>query len=107
MKEKFNLLILGSGVMGRAIAKTILDYERVNEISLFSNDKNQLKEAIKWIDSKKVKPIFGNVKDKNFEKILRSFDLILGALPSSIGLLAMKKVIEAKRDMIDQQLKDI
>lgn len=114
------ILILGSGFMGRAIALALLNLKKIGQISLLSNEKDKLKMAINWIaerdeakrrvkmkiylhrlGSEKVKPIFGDVKDRGFKKILKKFDLIIGVLPSFVGLGAMKKVIEAKRDMID------
>lgn len=94
----FNLLVLGAGFMGKPIAKALSEYGKIDEIGLFSKDESQLREMS---NIKKIRPIVGNVNDKNFGKILKEFDLIIGALPSSVGLKVMKKVIENKRDLID------
>lgn len=86
------LLILGSGLMGHALVEILSSYDKV-KVDAFSNDKEQLKRL-------NVNSICGDITNLD-ENFLKRYDLIIGALPSKISLAAMKKIIKAKKNMID------
>ncbi len=91
-----NIIVLGAGLVGSAIAIDLSKNHSVTSVDLneesFSKFKNY--PAINTIqadlsDSKKVK------------QLVKNFDLVIGAVPGSMGYQTMKTIIESGKNMVD------
>ena len=94
MKKK-KVIVLGAGVVGRAIAKDLS-----KECIVTTADWNR--EALKKVRSAGVKTIqFDLSKYKGIRQLVQNFDLVIGAVPGFMGFQTLKAVIEAKKNVID------
>ncbi len=95
-----NVLILGSGKIGKVIASDLVSSH--NEITLTLADVNegQAEKAASEVEGSEYVVIDSrdNVK---LVQLISKFDLVLGALPGDYGYGAMKAAVEAETDMVD------
>jgi saccharopine dehydrogenase-like NADP-dependent oxidoreductase len=91
-----NVVVLGGGLVGGTIA---IELSKQYNVTVADIDNNRLT---------KLKRCFGikveqtDVCDrKKLEKLIGDSDLVIGALPGSIGYDVIKKVIDAGKDMVD------
>ncbi len=93
MKKK--IIVLGAGLVGKAIALDL-----ATEFDVTAVDLNE--EALKALAQKGIqtqKTDFSNVEE--LAKLVKSYDLVVGAVPGFLGLQTVKTVIEAGKNMVD------
>lgn len=90
------IVILGSGLVGNAIAK-----ELCNEYKVYAADNNiDILESIS--SNHTISPIHTDLSEtKNIKKIVKQADLVINALPGFMGTAALKAVIEQGIDIVD------
>ena len=98
---KYKVLILGSGFIGRAIAKYVKDNGTVLNIVLFSNNEKELKDAKRELNSRKIQTVLGSISEKKVQLLAKESDFIFNALPGKIGLRGMELAVKAGKNAID------
>jgi len=82
--------ILGSGMVGRTIARDLCDQFQV---TVFDQDEHSLAELSSFENIQKVQAdLSQNRNDLN--RLLQPFNLIIGALPGYLGFETLKRLIE-------------
>jgi len=91
-----NIVVLGAGLVGKAI---ILDLYKSYNILVADIDKNNLTE----LDNvPNVKTLVTDLSvDSNIKKVVKSADLVIGAVPGFMGFNMVKSVIEAGKNIVD------
>ncbi len=91
-----SIIVLGAGLVGSAIAIDLSKNHSVTSVDLNEESFSKFKKypTINTIqadlsDSKKVK------------QLVKNFDLVIGAVPGSMGYQTMKTIIEAGKNMVD------
>lgn len=94
------VLILGSGMMGKTIARDLCKDFKVTAV-----DKNidSLKNLVEFCDNEIEDSLFFNILNKKEDsiKLIKGFDIIVGTLPGSIGYKVAGLVLEAGKDYVD------
>ncbi len=94
MKKK--VIVLGAGMVGSAMA---VDLCRNYEVTIADINKNQLDFLKK---SHPIKAIQADLSDKEIlQKLIRDFDLVVGALPGFMGFKILKNVIKTGKNIVD------
>lgn len=90
------IVILGSGLVGNAIAK-----ELCKEYKVYAADNNiKILESI--VSNDTISPIHTDLSEtKNIKKIVKQADLVINALPGFMGTAALKTVIKQGIDIVD------
>ena len=89
------IIILGSGLVGSVMA---IDLAKKFEVTSVDISKKNLDN----IHSEKINKICADVLEKDvLENLISDFDLVVGALPGFMGYNIMKRVIEAKKNIVD------
>jgi saccharopine dehydrogenase-like NADP-dependent oxidoreductase len=93
MKRK--IVVLGAGLVGKAIAK---DLARDHDVtSVDAND-----DALQSIAADGIQTTRADFRDKEtLSKIISSADLVVGAVPGFLGFETVRQVIECKKNMVD------
>ncbi len=90
------VVILGSGMVGEAIAIDLCRQYRVTAVDIKSENLERLRESY---------PVETIVEDlsnsKTIKKITADFDLVIGALPGFMGFESLKSVIENGKNVVD------
>ena len=90
-----NIVVLGAGLVGSAIAIDLSKQHRVTSI-----DVN--KEALDKLKSYGIKTQIHDLSKPGVVKgAVAPFDLVIGAVPGFMGYAMVKEVIEAKKDIVD------
>ena len=90
------IIILGAGMVGRAMT---VDLAKKHQVTSVDVDKNALDLLP---DNPNIKPAILNVTDKNaLASAIKDFDLVISAVPGSIGLQTITEVIRQKKDLVD------
>lgn len=93
MKKK--IIVLGAGLVGKAMA---LDLAKDFEVT--SVDINE--EALHSLEANGIKTLKLNFSDKTaLKEAIKSFDLVIGAVPGFMGFETARTVIEAGKNMAD------
>lgn len=94
--EMKKIVILGTGLVGNAIAK-----ELCKEYKVYAADNNvEILESIASNDT--ISPIHTDLSEtKNIKKIVKQADLVINALPGFMGTAALKAVIEQGINIVD------
>jgi saccharopine dehydrogenase-like NADP-dependent oxidoreductase len=93
MKKK--IIVLGAGMVGAAIA---VDLSKKYLVA--SADINA--ENLQKIEKHNINTICADLTNlKTITEIISDFDLVIGALPGTIGFKTMETVIKAKKDIAD------
>lgn len=94
MKNK--IIVLGTGLVGSAIVKDICKDYLVTAVDISTGNLNSLK----GLDN--VKAVTADLSDSEIIKdLVRGHDLVIGALPGSMGYRSVRDTIEAGKDMVD------
>ena len=90
------ILILGAGMVGRAIA---IDLSKKYKVTSVDIDRN----ALDLLSGRpNIRTTFMDVTDTDaLATVFRGFDLIVSAVPGFIGLQTMREVIDQKKDLVD------
>jgi lysine 6-dehydrogenase len=93
MKKK--IVVLGAGLVGKAIA-----IDLSSDFDVTSVDLNE--DALQQLQLKGIKTKKADFSDKaQLLNILSSFDLVVGAVPGFMGFKTVETVIDAGKDMVD------
>ncbi|MFZ1806776.1 MAG: saccharopine dehydrogenase C-terminal domain-containing protein [Cyclobacteriaceae bacterium] len=93
MKKK--IIVLGSGLVGKAMALDL-----ANDFNVTATDLNL--EALNSFKNSNVKTLqldFSKIDD--LKKVIEPFDLVVGAVPGFMGFQTVKAVIESGKNMVD------
>jgi lysine 6-dehydrogenase len=93
------LVVLGAGMVGAAIARDLAD-----DAGLRVDVADVRKDALERVagrarDVSTLRADLGN--PEAVRRLVAGYDLVVGALPSAIGLQTLRAVIEAGRDLVD------
>ncbi len=89
------IIVIGAGMIGRAIA---IDLAKDFDVTAVDANKNNFDLLKKY----SIKVIQVDVsKSTTVKKIIKNFDLVIGALPSRIGFQTLKSIIEAGKNVVD------
>jgi len=90
-----NIVVLGCGLVGRVMAEDLSQNYNVTSVDISQDNLDKIR-------SKKVYKICKDVSDsKTLDDIIKNFDLVVGALPGFMGYETMKRVIMAKKNIVD------
>jgi lysine 6-dehydrogenase len=91
-----NIIVLGSGFVGRAIA---LDLAKKHNVTTADADENVLKG---FQTTQNLKALKLDVSNKeNLKSVIKDFDLVISAVPGFLGYETMKNIIMAGKDLVD------
>ena len=89
------IIVLGSGLVGSVMASDLAKKYEVTSVDIS-------KKNLDKIHSEKINKICADVLEKDvLENLIKDFDLVVGALPGFMGYNIMKRVIEAKKNIVD------
>lgn len=89
------IIVLGSGLVGSVMATDLAKKYEVTSVDIS-------KKNLDKIHSEKINKICADVLEKDIlENLIKDFDLVVGALPGFMGYNTMKRVIEAKKNIVD------
>ncbi len=90
-----NIIVLGAGLVGKAIAIDLAKNHRVTSADINDEALEQLKPF--GVETKKM-----DLSDlENLKSYIQEFDLVVGAVPGFMGFNTAKAVIEAGKNMVD------
>ncbi|MFO7620620.1 MAG: saccharopine dehydrogenase C-terminal domain-containing protein [Bacteroidales bacterium] len=91
-----NVIILGAGMVGRAMA---VDLSKKHKVTAVDSDRN----ALDMLPGRhNIHTTFMDVTDTAaLATVLRGFDLVISAVPGFLGLQTMREVIDQKKDLVD------
>lgn len=89
------IIVLGAGMVGSAIAIDLSKKYNVTSADINPDNLNKLK-------SYKIKTVLANLADKEeLKKLVKDFDLVIGAVPGFMGFDTLRNVIEAGKNIVD------
>ena len=89
------IIVLGAGLVGNAIA---IDLNQQHDVT--SADRSP--EALQRLQSKGIKTIQSDLSDiREIKKLVKDYDLVIGALPGFMGFEALRAIIESGKDVVD------
>lgn len=92
-----NIIVLGAGMVGRAMA---IDLSTSHKVSVADISETSLK----YIESKNnsISTIKIDISDSNIlSKTIANFDLVICAVPGFMGFKTLKTIIESKKNVVD------
>lgn len=93
MKKK--VVVLGAGLVGKAMAIDLTTNFEVTSVDFNA-------EALKELEKFGIKTLKADLSDlKQLASLIKSFDLVVGAVPGFMGLQTVRTVIEAGKNMVD------
>ena len=102
------LVILGSGLMGTAAAKYLVERNEVRAVQLVDRDKAKLEKALRSAKSRKLTGRLLDASDKkSITRALRGFDAALIALPHAASFSADEAAIDAGVNAADLVFEDV
>ena len=91
------IIVLGAGMVGSTIA---IDMAKKHSVSITDFNEKALEKAISKCD--KLIPIQLDVTNKKeLQKTIKSFDLVICAVPGFLGFETLKSIIEAEKNVVD------
>jgi len=96
------IIVLGSGMMGSAIAYDLSKYSNFKEIVIADKNKKTLDSAKKFLKDKEIKYIHLNVEDSSeLKKQFRNFDMSISAIPYRYNYKLAKIAVDTKTHFLD------
>lgn len=96
------IIILGSGMMGRALAYDLYKYSKFESITITDNDKKSLQSAKKSLNLSELDFQTLNVEKTNdVRKCFQEFDMAISAVPYKFNYELAKISIETKTHFLD------
>ena len=92
-----NIVVLGAGMIGNAMA---VDLAKAHKVTAIDINKRAL-EAIKKRDDSIETIIYDLAENKDYSEVLKPFDLVLCAVPGFMGFETLKKILLAKKNVVD------
>ena len=89
------IVVLGAGLVGRTIA---IELSKDYQVTTVDSNSNQLKN----LSDKKINTLKADLSsDSEIKKVIKDFDLVIGALPGFMGFNTLKSIIEVKKNVVD------
>lgn len=89
------IIILGAGLVGRTIA-----IELSNDYKVTSVDSSP--GRLKLLSGKNINTVTANLSlDSEIKKLIREYDLVIGALPGFMGFNSLLSIIESGKNVVD------
>lgn len=96
------IVVIGSGMMGQAIAFDLYKYSNFKTITLIDRDKNTLESAEKFLKGKKINfQLIDVEKTKKLKVFLKDYDIAISAIPYIFNFKLTKIAIETKTHLLD------
>ena len=93
------VIVLGAGMVGSTIAIDLAD-PLANGYQVTVADKDP--SRFKFATNKKIKTSTADLSsDSEIKKVIKDFDLVIGALPGFMGFKALKSIIESGKNVVD------
>lgn len=90
------IAVLGAGMVGRAIAKDLSADFEITSFDISDDNLSILKKE------EKIKTVKTNLKDhKTYPLLLKSFELVVSAVPGFMGYKTLQAIIEAGKNVVD------
>ena len=97
-----NMLVIGAGMMGRAIAYDLSNNSNSKKITIADKDKNRLKSAEKFLDNKNICFDLLDVQNKdNVKTKFQKNDIVISAIPYHFNYILTKIAIDTKTHFLD------
>ncbi len=92
-----NIIVLGAGMVGSAIAIDLVNQHKVTLTDLNSTRLNHVKEKCQDLSV-----LLLDVTDKkNLQSVIKSFDLVICAVPGFLGFETLRTIIQAEKNVVD------
>jgi len=89
------IIVLGAGLVGRTIASELSKDYQVTAVDSNSDHLNNLSD-------KKINTLKADLSsDSEIKKVVKDYDLVIGALPGFMGFKALKSIITAGKNVVD------
>jgi len=89
------VIVLGAGLVGRTIA---LELSKDYHVTAVDSNSSRLKN----LNDKNINTQAADLSsDSEIKKIIKDYDLVIGALPGFMGFNTLKSIIEAKKNVVD------
>ncbi len=97
-----NILIIGAGMMGRAVAYDLSVFSEFKKITISDKDKSILDSAKSFLKTKKIHYEVLDINNKEkVKKIFKKYDVFISAIPYSFNYFLTKTAIETNTHFID------
>ena len=91
------IIVLGAGLVGKEMAKDLTKYYDVTAV-----DRSEASLSSAFTGYPLIKTVTADLSDAScIGRLVKPFDIVVGALPGFMGKMALKAVIEARRDVVD------
>ena len=91
------IAVLGAGMVGRAIALDLANNYKITSFDFSAENLSQLKNR-----NDKIETFIADLSDfKTYPDLLRSFELVVTAVPGFMGYKALEAVINAGKNVVD------
>jgi lysine 6-dehydrogenase len=96
------VLIIGAGLMGRAIAYDLSNFSNFDEVAVVDKDRNSLKSAETFLKNKDINYGILDVKNsKDVKNYFQKFDVAISAIPYFFNYDLTKIAIQSKTHFLD------
>ena len=97
-----DILVLGAGMMGRAIAFDLCKYSDFKEISVYDKDNQTLHSAKKFLKKQNINFLKIDLENLSIiKKYFKNFDVVISAVPYKYNYILAKIAIDTKTHFID------
>lgn len=97
-----NILVIGSGMMGRAIAHDLCKHSNFDTITIADKDDETLRSAENFLEGNNIDFASFNVKDTNeVKKHFQNIDIVISAIPYRFNYDLARIAIETKTHFLD------
>jgi lysine 6-dehydrogenase len=97
-----NVLILGCGMMGRAIAYDLNRFSHFEKIMIGDNNNQAMSDAKRFLKGTEVEVIKANAEDAHqIKKLFQTVDVAISAVPYRFNLSVAKSAVHTKTHFID------
>jgi lysine 6-dehydrogenase len=93
-----NICVVGAGMQGRVVARDLC--KSGHQVTAIDNNINYLRQLKKIAPSVKARQ-FNVTNQMKFARLLKPFDIAVGALPAALGFYLMKSAINAGVNLVD------
>ena len=97
-----DILVIGAGMMGRAVAFDLATFSKFEKITISDRDKETLESAKKFLADKKINHEL--IDDKDEEKVkdnFKKYDVVVSAIPYHFNYFLTKTAIDTNTHFID------
>ncbi len=97
-EDRMRIIVLGAGLVGGAIARDLAS-EKDLKVAAADNDQKVLEELE---GESKIKITEADLSDSSsLSRLVKDYDLVIGALPGHMGFTTLKAVIESGKNIVD------